>query len=448
MSRSCFSITGFAWPPHVFFLAVASSLALTTCGGSQPEDHDAGGGWTAGAEGTAQSGGSGGLGSMPSPIASGGATDAGGIGGAATGGVAASGTGGSSATTGGATDLGGTGGASGGATATGGASGGAVATGGASAGGATASGGAAGIGGVDASGGTGVAVGGGNDFVSDVTIEVHPDVNTILVVTWTQVLAADDAWLEFSFEDGNLMTSRPAPGGVGAHRDVVLGVPGETDVTVRIVQRLDGVEYRTSDYSGRTDAVPSGTNGMPVPEVLACDSALASPDRWLFGSVENSTGGGDVDYYRATFWLYIMDRRGRVVWYHADPSSNATTSFQRRARDGEYIWLEKRCYGCGNCTESVVKMTLDREYFEEIEVPSLSDCIDVTCQLTFLRNAYERIGDGVGNENGFGESNEVCVHTPNIGSYQGHGDLVSAGTISSGGAVENVELLQYETSGY
>jgi hypothetical protein len=219
----------------------------------------------------------------------------------------------------------------------------------------------------------------GEDFVADVSVAVHPQVNTLLVVTWSQAAAADRTWLEFSFEDGKVMRSRGTAGVLGQHRDVVLGVPGETDVTLRVVSERAGIEYATRDYSGRTRAVPGGANGMPVPSVLAYDASLASPDRWLFGSVENSTGGGDVDYYRATFWLYILDRQGRVVWYYADPASNATYSFQRIARDGAYLWFEKRCYGCGNnYAESVVKMTLDRAYFEEIPVPGLSDAIDVT----------------------------------------------------------------------
>ncbi|MDH5219172.1 MAG: hypothetical protein OEX19_15820, partial [Gammaproteobacteria bacterium] len=44
----------------------------------------------------------------------------------------------------------------------------------------------------------------------------------------------------------------------------------------------------------------------------------------------------------------------------------------------------------------------------------------VTCTTTFLKNAVERIGDFIGNENGFCESDETCYYTPNIGAYQGH----------------------------
>jgi hypothetical protein len=216
----------------------------------------------------------------------------------------------------------------------------------------------------------------GDDFASDVTVAVHDDVNTILVVTWKQAMAAEMTWLEFEFEAGNVMKSRAHPGTAGDQRDVVLGVPGATMVTIRVVSQQGGMEYKSKDYQGMTEAVPSG---MPKPTVIAYDAAIASKDRWLFGAVENSDGGCNNQscYYHTTFWLYIMDRKGRIVWYYADPASNATSSFQRRARDGEYIWIEKRPFGSSG-ERSVLKMTLDHAYSEEIPVPGLADCIDVT----------------------------------------------------------------------
>jgi hypothetical protein len=227
----------------------------------------------------------------------------------------------------------------------------------------------------------------GDDFVSDVAVVVHDRVNTILVVTWNQRVAAESTWLEFGFEDGIVMKSRPRAGALGAHRDVVLGVPGETDVSLRVVSKQSGNDFSSRDYQGRTEAVPSGPNGMPVPTILSYDAALASPDRWLLGSVENSQGGcGPECYNRWTYWTYIMDRKGRIVWYYADPASNATSSFQRRARDGEYLWIEKRPYGRPGPRE-VLKTTLDDEYSETIAVANLADSIDVTPDGSLLYDA-------------------------------------------------------------
>src|SRR5688500_5165493 len=77
----------------------------------------------------------------------------------------------------------------------------------------------------------------GDDYASSVPVQVHGKTRTILVVTWSQVVAADSTWLEFTFEDDEVLTSRPKRGVVGAHEDVVLGVPADTEVTIRVVSR-------------------------------------------------------------------------------------------------------------------------------------------------------------------------------------------------------------------
>ncbi len=69
------------------------------------------------------------------------------------------------------------------------------------------------------------------------------------------------------------------------------------------------------------------------------------------------------------------------------------------------------------------------------------------CRNTFLRNAVEILGDGFGNDNGLCESNERCLHTPNIGAYQGHGALISAGGFTNGDTLSSIELLEYSTNG-
>lgn len=248
------------------------------------------------------------------------------------------------------------------------------------------------LGGRDAAPGPGVVSAGtgamqpaatdGDGFVSGVAVSVHEEVTTVLVVKWTQAMASESVWLEFSFEGGGVMKSRPTAGAMGPHTDVVLGVPAQTAVAVRIVNKQGSQELKSREYMGMTGSIPSR---MPKPTVTMYDAAIASPDRWMFGAVEDSDGGcaNQSCYYHTTFWLYIMDRKGRIVWYYADPASNATSSFQRIARDGEYIWIEKRPFG-GRGTRSVLKMTLDWKYSQEVMVPGLSDCIDVTTDGTLL----------------------------------------------------------------
>ena len=68
-------------------------------------------------------------------------------------------------------------------------------------------------------------------------------------------------------------------------------------------------------------------------------------------------------------------------------------------------------------------------------------------EVIFLRGAVEIWDDGVGNDDGLCESDETCLYSPNIGAYQGHGELISAGNIGSGAAIENVTLVKYSTNG-
>lgn len=75
------------------------------------------------------------------------------------------------------------------------------------------------------------------------------------------------------------------------------------------------------------------------------------------------------------------------------------------------------------------------------------DAASSACTSTILRGAMELLRDGLGNENGLCESNETCVVLRNIGGYQGHGALVPAGSIGSGGMVTNVTLLAYAQNG-
>jgi hypothetical protein len=280
-------------PSSRLVVLVGGMLLATACSSGGGKAGSGGAHAGAGGNGTGDAAGSNG-----GATATGGNTGLGGAsagtGGRGSGGTAGSG-GSGTARTGDATGAGGTStgsglgsGGSGGLTGTGGATGGTIGSGGAGTGGAT--------------------VVAGDDFVSNVKISVLSQTATVLVVTWTQLKAADNTWLEFSFSGSGVMSSRALAGATGSHRDVVLGVPEKTAVTVRIVSKLGGVDYQTKDYQGTTGALPSG---LPKPTLVVHDAALASPEPWLLGAVDSSPGGcsNPSCYYSSTFWIYIMDRR-------------------------------------------------------------------------------------------------------------------------------------------
>ena len=68
------------------------------------------------------------------------------------------------------------------------------------------------------------------------------------------------------------------------------------------------------------------------------------------------------------------------------------------------------------------------------------------CRSTFLRGAVELLDDGVGNDNGLCEADERCLVTPNIGVYQGHGELQEEGAATTG-TVPGVTFVRYAQNG-
>jgi parallel beta-helix repeat protein len=70
------------------------------------------------------------------------------------------------------------------------------------------------------------------------------------------------------------------------------------------------------------------------------------------------------------------------------------------------------------------------------------------CATTFLRRASEIRADGLGNDNTLCESGETCLHMRNIGSYQGHGNLVAVDVpFVDGLTLTGITLLRYENNG-
>ena len=99
--------------------------------------------------------------------------------------------------------------------------------------------------------------GNGEDMVSDVSVEVHEIVNTILVVSWSQDVAADEVWLRYTFEKDVWYESPPRDGETGAHEELILGVPGDTEITFQIVSKVGEEEILSETFKGLTGPIPS-----------------------------------------------------------------------------------------------------------------------------------------------------------------------------------------------
>ncbi|MGB5398012.1 MAG: hypothetical protein WBN96_12750, partial [Gammaproteobacteria bacterium] len=160
---------------------------------------------------------------------------------------------------------------------------------------------------------------------------------------------------------------------------------------------------------------------------------------------EDDTDGGALSFPAtpATFdWTnFDNDFRGWGVDGSAFPSTNHRG---RWTIGGGRIWDWSVSIGDnGNAGNPALLDVLTLPDGSETLTHTWSD----TSTTQFLRKAVEIPGDGIGNDNTLCESGETCIYLPNIGSYQGHGDFVSAGAFTDG-ILTGITLMKYESNGY
>ena len=224
----------------------------------------------------------------------------------------------------------------------------------------------------------------GETLFSEIASEVHPDVQTILVVRVTLAAAVESLSIRYSFESDEWYESPARPAATGEVTVPVLGVPENTTVSFEVVAEINNETVKSDERQGVTGALPSK---MPRPTVTAYEPDSTDGARWLLGSVEATPG--ENRYYEGPFWLYIMDRDGRIVWYYSDLGYNPCMAYPRIARDGTHVVVEKRLFFPSEYYQPrVARMTLDRAFFEEIPIDDLADCIDVTDDGGILYNTY------------------------------------------------------------
>ena len=173
------------------------------------------------------------------------------------------------------------------------------------------------------------------DLFTGLTTAEHAQVATILELSWTQSTELDEVWVEFRVGGASPEAWRRSPVGpraAGAQHEVLLGLPGQVAVDLRIHTIVDGVELATPRHSAETGMVPLD---FPRPEMVLFEPSLASEGAFLYGSVD--TGNW---WYSGPWWLYIMDREGRIVWYREIAEGNCTM-FPRVSRDGTHLMYER-----------------------------------------------------------------------------------------------------------
>ena len=106
-------------------------------------------------------------------------------------------------------------------------------------------------------------------------------------------------------------------------------------------------------------------------------------------------------------------------------------------------------YGTGRIWDWSVVLS-DTVILDVLSMPTGNDTLTHTWSdastTQYLQNAVEIMFDDIGNDNILCETGETCLFTPNVGAYQGHGALISAGAFTDG-TLTGITLMKYATNG-
>ena len=236
-----------------------------------------------------------------------------------------------------------------------------------------------GSGGLSADGGG--AGDGGSVSTNGLSVGVHPDVGTVLVASWEQAEAADQVWLEYSFEDQTLTTPTRALG-VGPQQEVLLGIPAFVAVDIVVHSTVGGVAGPDlGPVETHTDRLPSD---LPEPSLLLLDPAGVGEEPWVLTSVN----AGPNDYYGPCYTV-VLNRDGRIVWYW-EVSDDRLNLFTRVSRDGTHLVVDATSYYVFDGVEpSITRLNLDLSRVDELEVPGMGLTYDELPDGGFLIDEQE-----------------------------------------------------------
>lgn len=199
-----------------------------------------------------------------------------------------------------------------------------------------------------------------------VVSEVHDVHRTILRVRWTQSRDAT-AHLEYSFDPGEWLSSPPRELQKGVQEELILGAPYDTQVTWRLVGEVkDEGQTTTPDvvtWTGRTPA------NLPQPTVVSADPDAWDPDMaYLLVSVSY-----DEEFF-GEYAVTLVDRRGRVVWYHGTPRGFAGMHPRVSRTDRSFLIDHSSHWGGaidGGETSRVLDMAIDGTVLKRWNMPGL-----------------------------------------------------------------------------
>ena len=183
--------------------------------------------------------------------------------------------------------------------------------------------------------------------------EVDLVVGTVLHVRWT---APDGGLSRVTFQADDTVTLQTPPQEGDSPDFLLVGMPGDTDVTWTGVTERDG-ELQSCTGVTRTAPIPPE---LPTVELVVASDAMSPSPAFFLGVTYNASGQSAV---------VALDRLGRVVWYA--PTDLAGVSIQaERSRDGRGVIYNHVARSERGDEASVRWVTLDGTLVEVRDTPA------------------------------------------------------------------------------
>ncbi len=191
--------------------------------------------------------------------------------------------------------------------------------------------------------------------------ELHPDIGSLVTVSWEQLESATTV-VEYGFDEGSWLRSPARDLEPGPQEQLLLGIPYDTEFSLRLVSEIDGEEQVTEEERASTGPL---AEPLLIPELLVGDSEAWEPTgRYLYTSLFWQ----DKPFYGAC-WRLILDRQGRVVWM-MENEANSQTFYASVSRDGDdLLWDDTRLFYPSD--SAVRRMKIDGSEVQAYETPAL-----------------------------------------------------------------------------
>lgn len=199
---------------------------------------------------------------------------------------------------------------------------------------------------------------------NDAVVRIHDEVNTVLVVDWLESRDTELSWIEYRFEDTTLSTP-PLARLAGEHSTALLGIPALTEVTLQIFSQVGDKLIASEVLTAETGALPSD---LPEPSLQSHEASLASPEDWALISVDTAEPG---EWYSGPYYIIILDRQARVVWYYEVPD-NRVSMFPQLSLDGTHLVFDASTAYFSSASDPYLhRLSLDFSYDERVDVDRL-----------------------------------------------------------------------------